>query len=112
MKRASTGNRYHPVVAAFCRECDWPEPVAEYRFHASRKWRFDLAWPAQKVAAEVNGGVFVAGRHSRGAGQLADYEKLNAAALDGWAVLQVVPKQITDGTLFDLLGAAFAEGAR
>lgn len=108
VKRASTGNRYQPIVAAICRVYSWPEPVAEHRFDATRRWRFDLAWPERTLAVEVNGGVFMAGRHSRGAGLRNDYEKLNAAQLLGWRVLQVLPEQITDGVLRDLLAAVFA----
>ena len=28
----------------------------EYRFHPTRKWRFDYAWPENKIALEVEGG--------------------------------------------------------
>lgn len=68
-----------------------PEPVAEYRFHPTRKWRFDYAWPRQKVALEVEGGVWTAGRHTRGSGFLRDMEKYNAAAVRGWRVLRCTP---------------------
>jgi len=71
-----------------CRALDLPEPVAEYRFHPSRGWRFDWAWPERRIAVEEDGGVWIAGRHTRGAGYLADMEKLNAAAELGWRVLR------------------------
>lgn len=32
--------------------------VREFRFHPKRMWRFDFAWPAQKVALEFQGGTF------------------------------------------------------
>jgi hypothetical protein len=105
--RLSAGNRYHPVVAALCRAEGWPVPDAELVFAAPRRWRFDLAWPAERLAVEVNGGVFMAGRHARGAGLRNDYEKLNTAQLMGWRVIQILPEQITDGTLTSLLTRAF-----
>jgi hypothetical protein len=40
----------------------------EHRFHPVRRWRFDAAFPARKVAVELDGGIFAAGRHTRGAG--------------------------------------------
>ena len=98
---------YRGLVRGICMAEGWPEPAYEVRVTPERRWRFDLAWPAEKLAVEVNGGLFVAGRHSRGAGQLKDFEKLNAAQLAGWKVLQVSPKQISDGTLTALLRAAF-----
>lgn len=88
------------VAWPFDKLCDLggvPKPVAEYRFHPLRKWRFDWAWPAQKVALEVEGGVWIQGRHSRGAGFLKDAEKYNTAATMGWRVLRVTPKQIDNG---------------
>jgi very-short-patch-repair endonuclease len=67
---------------------DLPEPRFEYRFHPQRKWRFDVAWPEHKLAVELNGGVYTQGRHTRGKGYEGDLEKLNAAVLLGWRVLQ------------------------
>ena len=73
------------------------EPVREYRFHPVRRWRFDLAYPQVKLAIEIDGGVYVSGRHSRGAGAEADMEKHAAALLLGWRVLRVTPRMIRDG---------------
>ena len=64
-----------------------PSPVKEYRFHPTRKWLFDFAYPDQKIAIEVEGGTWVQGRHSRGSGFQADCEKYNTATLLGWKVL-------------------------
>lgn len=72
-----------------------PAPTPEYRFHPERKWRFDFAWPDKLLALEIEGGVFTGGRHSRGAGMLADMEKYNAAAILGWRVLRCVPRQLS-----------------
>jgi very-short-patch-repair endonuclease len=72
-------------------------PVKEHRFHDVRKWRFDFAWPARKLAVEVQGGIWVGGRHGRGAGIEKDAEKLNEAQLLGWVVLLVTPGQIRRG---------------
>lgn len=75
-----------------------PPPTLEHRFHPIRKWRFDLAWPYDKVACEVEGGTWIAGRHNRGAGFEKDCEKYAEAALAGWLVLRVTSKMIEDGT--------------
>lgn len=75
-----------------------PAPEAEYRFHASRKWRFDFAWPHRLLAVEVEGGVYTGGRHTRGSGFEADAEKYNAAAEAGWTVLRYTPKYLRDGS--------------
>jgi len=62
-----------------------PAFEAQYRFHPERAWAFDFAWPAQRVAVEIDGGQWQAhgGRHARDT----DKEKLNQAAVRGWRVL-------------------------
>jgi very-short-patch-repair endonuclease len=71
-----------------------PEPLTEVVFHPTRKWRFDYAWPAFKVALEVEGGVWTGGRHTRGSGFLKDVEKYNAAACLGWRIIRVTPTDL------------------
>ena len=83
-----------PIASAFFASQRLPGPVAEYRFHPERKWRFDYAWPDAKVALEVEGGVWTGGRHTSPAGFLKDIEKYNAAARLGWRVLRCTPKTL------------------
>lgn len=46
---------------------------------------------------EIDGGGYVAGRHSRGGGMEADAEKQSAAAILGYRVIRLTPKQVEDG---------------
>ncbi len=69
----------------------------EHRFHPVRKWRFDFAWPELKIAAEVEGGVWTKGRHTRGAGFIKDCEKYNAAGELGWRVFRFPTGMISSG---------------
>lgn len=87
------------------RENGFPEPLREHRFHPSRKWRFDLAWPANhipalplrycNVAIECDGGQFAfrGGRHNSDG----DLEKINAAQSIGWKVYRFSNKMIEKG---------------
>jgi hypothetical protein len=93
-KATATG----PLVL-YCRAAGLPEPVCEHRFHPTRKWRFDYAWPEHLIAVEVEGGVFIQGRHSRGVGMLADMEKYNCAAVAGWRILRYTPKTLRQATV-------------
>ena len=61
----------------------------EFRFHSTRRWRFDYAFPTLKIAVEVDGGVWTGGRHINPAGYINDMEKLNNAAAMGWLVLRI-----------------------
>ncbi len=69
----------------------------EYKFHPIRRWRFDFAWAAEKIAVECEGGVFTGGRHTRGAGFTNDCEKYNEAICMGWRVLRVTSDQVNNG---------------
>jgi hypothetical protein len=97
-----------PIVSAWFRDAGLPEPEFEWRFHPTRKWRFDLAWPGHKVALEVDGGIWVAGRHSRGAGVKADWEKINTAQLLGWRVFRCEPRDLTTMETADMIRQALA----
>lgn len=56
----------------------------EYRFHPTRRWRFDLAFPSQKLAIEVDG----RGAHQTVVGVRRDCEKGNEAVRRGWRLLR------------------------
>lgn len=75
----------------------------EYKFHPERKWRFDFAFPEEKIAIEVEGGLFSQGRHTRGRGYIGDMQKYNAAVCLGWRVLRYGTGQINGNVLTDLL---------
>ncbi len=94
--------KYKPnIVSAAFRAFKIPAPEYEYRFDPVRRWRFDLCFPEYLVFIEVQGGIFIRGRHSRGAGMKKDWEKWNAATIAGWRGLWVEPK--------DLLSTEFME---
>ena len=74
-----------------------PNPIFEHRFHPTRKWRLDLAWPHELgggVAVECHGGTWAGGRHVTGEGFEKDREKMNWAQLFGWTVLEFTASQI------------------
>jgi very-short-patch-repair endonuclease len=89
-----------------------PEPIREYRFHPSRRWRFDFAWPAAMLAVEVEGGSWTYGRHVRAKGFEADCEKYNAAVLLGWRLLRFTPAMVEDGTAIYAIEQALTQHLR
>ncbi len=74
---------------------DGPPLEREYRFHSERRWRADFAQLEARVLIEIEGGIWVNGRHNRAAGFNADLEKYLEAGLAGWRVLRFGPDQIT-----------------
>jgi len=84
-----------------------PVPQREHHFHPVRKWRFDIAWPDIKLAVELHGAIFARGRHTRGAGMMADSEKMNCAQMLGWNVL-VYTSQDVKGNPDKMMGEVLA----
>lgn len=83
-------------------------PKREWRFHPSRMWRFDFAWPELRVAVECEGGTFTNGGHTRGAYYRDNCLKYNAAQLAGWIVLRYDMKLIKDCVALDEIKQAIA----
>jgi len=86
-----------------------PRPNREQTFHQSRKWRFDFAWPDRLLAVEVEGGSFIHGHHSYGAGFEADCIKYSEAAILGWRILRVTTAMVDDGRAVALIERALKE---
>ena len=87
-----------------------PEPEREWKFHSTRKWRLDYfwedrwAWPDEgidkvwihPVAVEIEGGIYISGRHTRGSGFEKDCEKYNEVALQGIVLLRFTGKMLKE----------------
>jgi DNA-binding CsgD family transcriptional regulator len=96
-------------------------PTPEFKFHPTRRWRFDRAWEYHRVAVEIEGGVYgkkircqacgtlvrgtkkdgsfgraitIAGGHRGFERFMSDKEKYNEAAMLGWAILRFVREDI------------------
>lgn len=91
--------------ALWCERNALPIPTAEYRFHPIRKWRFDFCWQRESVALEVQGGLFSAGRHTRGAALLQEHEKLNMAAEMGYRIVFTTPQTLKNSATLATLTA-------
>lgn len=78
-------------------------PEREYRFHPTRRWRFDFAFPDLLLAVEVEGGLYVQGRHSRGAGMEADLEKYGEAQRLGWTIYRCSPRMVKNGSAIQVI---------
>jgi len=94
---AAKRRRWEELLAWHIERWGLPTPEREYRFHATRLWRFDFAWPPFLVAVEVEGTTYEGGRHQRQAGFEADVEKYAEAAKAGWTVLRFTPAKIKSG---------------
>lgn len=82
-----------------------PEPIEEFKFHPTRKWRVDICWPDQKLALEIEGGTFMAKGGHRGSisGYVKDMEKYNALSILGYSLLRFTPQQMESCESYDYL---------
>lgn len=94
------------------------ECVKELKFCPDRRWRFDYAIPAYKIALEVEGGTYkrreyiaadgmivttTGGRHNSSRGFLGDMEKYNTATVLGWRILRTIPDKLLSGETLDMI---------
>lgn len=89
-KLAARINRADPAKARFEQflSDNKVEFIKELKFCKDRKFRFDYAIPSLMIAIEIEGGLFVKGRHSNPLGMKNDMIKYNLAALHGWTVIR------------------------
>jgi len=84
-------------------------PIAEYQFHPDRKWRFDFAFVTEKLAVEIEGGIYSGGRHTRGDGFEKDCEKYNSAVLLGWKILRFSTQSVKSGCAIQMTKLVLAD---
>lgn len=101
--QSKTPQSCHDFFTVLCRSDLKVECVKEFRFHPTRRWRFDYAIPKYKIALEVEGGVWTQGRHTRPQGFLGDVEKYNAATTMGWRVLRTIPDELVSAKTLKMI---------
>ena len=94
-----------------------PAPVVEFAFHPTRAWRFDRAWPKDRLAVEIEGGIWMKGKTGHGGAHtlptnvLRDMEKYNAAVLLGWRVLRFADTHLNSPYAIESVKEALKGGA-
>lgn len=86
--------------------CDGLE--RQYRFHPTRKFRADFAYPARRLLIEVQGGSWVGGGHTRGAGYERDCERMNLATLEGYQMMWFTSSMVRQGRAVPEIRAALS----
>lgn len=76
-----------------------PIPKREVKLIPNRKYRFDFVWEKEKIAVEIEGGIWMryGGAHSRPWGILRDMEKSNYATRLGYQVYRFSTKDVKTG---------------
>ena len=107
-RQTANQQKIRDVFTIICKTDLHIDVVKEYKFHPVRKWRFDYAIIEQKIALEVEGGVWTGGRHTSPQGFLGDIEKYNTATLMGWRVFRVTPDDLYKTATLNLIKTAIS----
>ena len=98
-----------------CKAHGLPLPEKEFRFHPIRRWRIDYCFVEQKLAVEIEGGIYGVGkpcpvckRPSVGAHTSIkmlkkDMEKYNQLAIQGYWLLRFTPQEVKNGYAIDVI---------
>ena len=103
-------NALEEMFALQCEQAGFPAPLREYAAVPGRRFRWDFAWPEQRVLVEINGGTYAHMGHSTGSGIARDYEKSNLAMLAGWRTFAFDRRMVEAGTALDVTAKALGIG--
>jgi len=106
--RVRQDDKAHRLLCFQLRAAGLPDFETEYLFAREaigRDWRWDIAYVAQKLAIEVDGGIWVQGAHAHPTTIVRNMEKRNWGARLGWRLLTFSTDEAKDGRAL-----AFIEG--
>ena len=103
-------NALEEMFALQCEQAGLPTPLREYAAVPGRRFRWDFAWPDQRVLVELNGGTYAHMGHSTGTGIARDYEKSNLAVLAGWKAFAFDRRMVEAGTALELISRVLGIG--
>ena len=95
LRYRSNGSKLETKFATYWQAAGGPELEREYRFDPNRRWRADFAHLPSRTLIEIEGGIWIQGRHNRAAGFVADMDKYLEATLAGWSVVRLADVHIT-----------------
>ena len=76
-----------------------PLLIREFAFEPKRRWRSDFAHLPSRTLIEIEGGLWIHGRHNSARGFVADMEKYLEANLAGWLVIRLADVHLKTRTV-------------
>lgn len=105
------GPENNAALIRVCQLAGLPIPKEEQTFYPGRDWKVDLMWRAVGLIVEIEGGIWIGGRHVHPPGFIEDMRKYNQMDLLGWDLIRVLPDWIDTGEALALLQDYFAKRA-
>ena len=87
-------SKHELLFVSLLKEAGATRLATNFKFDSERQWLLDIVQEDSKTAIEIDGGGFAYGGHNRGRQMAWDYEKRNAALLQGWWVFQLTGQQV------------------
>ena len=63
----------------------------------------DYAHIGRMISVEIEGGLWINGRHNRANGMIGDIEKYNEATIKGWRIIRITPDMIKKGIAYSII---------
>lgn len=82
-------------------EKDFQERYAKTK--RSKRYRLDFAHPDSRTGIEIQGGVYMRGRHVTGSGYERDCRKYNLAYTSGWTIFLLTSTMAKDAFWHELI---------
>ena len=76
--------------------------LREYKLLENRRFRGDFAHLESKTVIEIQGGIWIRGRHNRATGYTKDCERSLLLVADGWKVIYLVESMFTE-QIFEII---------
>ena len=91
------------LYAQICDRTKIPLPVQQLRFAAGRDYRADFAWPDHRLLVEVDGGLWIGGKHAIALHETRRQRRRIYAQALGWSIVEVGPPDVRSGAACDLI---------
>lgn len=93
------------IFFAMLKQWNIDTPVKEHLFakELKRKFRFDYCFTDIMLAVEIEGGVWINGRHNRASGFIKDIVKYNIACMLGYRILRFTIADLKKTSTYDII---------
>lgn len=88
-------------------EKDYQERFAKSK--RSKRYRLDFAHPLSKTGIEIQGGVYMRGRHVTGSGYERDCKKYNLAYTSEWTIFLLTSQMAKDSYWLSVIAAYISQ---
>ena len=78
--------------------------LRDYKLLEHRRFKADFVHLQSKTAIEIQGGVWVGGRHNRGLGYINDCKRMLELISNGWTVIYLVKEMFNEEFLEKIAG--------